>query len=313
MTQPRVSIGLPVYNGANFLGASIRSILAQDFGDFELIISDNASTDETEAICRELAAQDPRIRYYRNDTNVGAARNYNRVVELARGEYFKWAAHDDECHPSMIRRCVEVLDSAPASVAMVYPLGELVDEHGVTLCAPLDRIESRDARPHRRLARLYWALNMCDPVFGLIRSNYLRQTQLIGPFFGADYVLLGELAMMGQIWELDEVLFRLRAHAKRSMKANASARERAAWYDPKAARALFVMPNWERMVWEMVTSIARSPIPFFDRVSCIAAVAGTHYWRRFRNAGGRWKQRTKTWLGIQPKQRRTSGLAEPRS
>jgi glycosyltransferase involved in cell wall biosynthesis len=163
MTPLRVSIGMPVFNGADFIRCSVQSILAQDYQDFELIIADNASTDETESICRELAERDPRIRYYRNDVNLGAARNYNKVFELARGEYFKWAAHDDECHPAMLRRCVEVLDRSPASVAMVYPLAELIDGQGKTLVAPLDRIESRDPRPHRRLARLLWSLNMCDP------------------------------------------------------------------------------------------------------------------------------------------------------
>lgn len=299
MTCPRVSIGMPVFNGADFIGCSIQSILAQDYEDLELIIADNASTDETESICRYLAARDPRIRYYRNDVNLGAARNYNKVFELARGEYFKWAAHDDECHPAMVRRCVEVLDRAPSSVAMVYPLTELIDEQGNTLLAPLDRIESRDLRPHRRLARLLWSLNMCDPAFGLIKTEYLRKTQLIGPFFGADYVLLGELAMLGEIRELDEVLFRLRAHARRSMKANRGARAQAAWYDPAAARRLFVMPGWERMVWELLRSARRAPLSPLEKLKCWLTIPGMHYWRRFRNAGGRMKNRVKAFFGAE--------------
>src|ERR1035438_9843576 len=92
---PRVSIGLPVYNGENYLDPALNSILRQDYSDLELIISDNASTDATGNICREYAAKDPRIRYYRNETNIGASANFNCLVKLARGEYFKWAAHDD--------------------------------------------------------------------------------------------------------------------------------------------------------------------------------------------------------------------------
>ena len=183
MSSPRVSIGMPVFNGADFIRSSVSSLLSQDYDDFELIISDNASTDETESICRELAASDARIRYHRNDTNVGAAGNYNKVFELARGEFFKWAAHDDECHPSMIRRCVAVLERAPDSVTMAYPLAELIDEHGKTLEAPLDRIASRNPRPNRRLGHLLWSLNMCDPAFGLYKTKYLKMTQLIGRFF----------------------------------------------------------------------------------------------------------------------------------
>src|SRR5687767_6393032 len=105
MNPPLLSIGLPVYNGQRYLHAALDSLLGQDFDDFELIIADNASTDETEAICREFAARDRRIRYHRNTANVGAVPNHNLVFELARGKYFKWAAHDDECHPGMLRSC----------------------------------------------------------------------------------------------------------------------------------------------------------------------------------------------------------------
>lgn len=309
MSQPRVSIGLPVFNGANFLRSSIESILAQDYSDLELIVADNASTDATESICREFAAKDARVRYYRNETNIGAAANYNKVVALARGEFFKWAAHDDECHPAMIRRCVETLEGAPVSVTMVYPLAELIDEHGKTISAPLDRIASAASRPHRRLAHLLWALNMCDPVFGLYRTSYLKRTQLIGPFFGADYVLLAELVMLGQIQEINEVLFRLRAHPKRSMKAHASKRARAAWYDPSAGRKRFVLPNWERMVWELLKSAAGFPIPLTDKLRCCAVIPLVHYWRRFRSAGGRWKARLKAKLGLLPGKQAVSSHA----
>jgi len=296
MSNPRVSVGLPVFNGGNYLQRSVHSILAQDYEDLELVISDNASTDETESICRDMAARDSRIRYCRNEANIGAARNYNKVFGLSRGEYFKWAAHDDECHQAMVRRCVEVLDRAPASVTMVYPLGKLIDEHGTTLASPLDRIESRDPRPHRRLAHLIWSLNMCDPVFGLYRAEYLRKTQLIGPFCGPDYVLLGELVMMGEIWELDEVLFRLRAHPGRSMQANRNIRARTAWHDPAAATRLFLLPVWEQMVWELLKAARRSHLAPAEKLKCCVVIPSVHYWRRFKNAGGRLKTRLRSAL-----------------
>ncbi|MEZ5276843.1 MAG: glycosyltransferase family 2 protein [Opitutaceae bacterium] len=289
--SPRVSIGLPVYNGANFLERSIDSILKQDFEDLELIVADNASTDATEAICRSYLERDSRIRYFRNESNVGAAGNYNKTFQLAQGSYFKWAAHDDECHQSMIGKCVRYLDSAPLNVAMVYPLGELIDEEGVTLESPLDRIASSDPRPYRRLSRVLWSLNMCDPVFGLIRADCLRRTQLIGPFFGADYVLLGELAMLGQIHEIPDVCFRLRAHQKRSMKANATRKARAAWYTTDGTRRQLPLPNWDRMILEMARSALRAEIPTYSRLTCCLAAVSTHYWRRFRNFGGRIKTR----------------------
>jgi glycosyltransferase involved in cell wall biosynthesis len=104
---PPVSIGLPVYNGENYLKAALNSLLSQSYGNFELIIGDNASTDETKYICESYAKQDPRIRYFRHKTNIGAAANYNYLFELAQGDYFKWAAHDDVCSPDYLKSCVE--------------------------------------------------------------------------------------------------------------------------------------------------------------------------------------------------------------
>jgi glycosyltransferase involved in cell wall biosynthesis len=291
MSQPKVSIGMPVYNGAKHLRRAAQSILAQDYADFELIISDNASTDETESICRELAGRDSRIRYFRTDRNLGASSNFNKVFGLATGQFFKWATHDDECYPTMLRRCVEVLERAPDQVTMVYPLAELIDGQGKTLRSTLDRIECRDPRPHRRLAHLLCSLSLCDPVFGLFKAEYLKKTQLIGPFFGADWVLLGELAMLGEIRELSEVLFRLREHSGRSMEANRTPRARAMWYDPAAAQQLFVLPDWERMVWEMCKSACHSSLPPAEKLRCCFVIPGMHYWRRFKNVGGRLRWR----------------------
>ena len=126
---PRVSIGMPVYNGENFLAEALDSMLAQTFVDFELIISDNASTDRTKAICRDYAARDRRIRYHRVDDNQGATWNFNHTFELARGEYFKWAAHDDLCDPTFVARCVEVLDSDP-TVICCHTQTRHIDIHG---------------------------------------------------------------------------------------------------------------------------------------------------------------------------------------
>ncbi len=113
---PLLSVGMPVYNGQNYLAFTIEAILSQSFTDFELIISDNGSTDETEAICRAYAAQDARIRYERVEENLGAAYNFNRVFELARGRYFKWAAHDDYFTADYFERCIQVLEQNPAVV-----------------------------------------------------------------------------------------------------------------------------------------------------------------------------------------------------
>src|SRR6187402_1563429 len=113
---PRVTVGIPVYNGAEYLEQAIQSVLAQTFSDFELIICDNASTDATAAIVLDYAARDSRVRYARNRENIGSARNYNRLFELATGEDFKWMACDDLITPQFLEYCVAALDAAPCAV-----------------------------------------------------------------------------------------------------------------------------------------------------------------------------------------------------
>src|SRR5437762_14089815 len=151
---PKVSIGLPVFNGEYFLRAALNSLLDQEFDDFELVISDNASTDSTEAICRDFVAKDRRIQYYRNETNIGASGNYNRVFELARGEFFKWASHDDEIHISLVRRCLETFEHCEANTVLVFSKAEIIDDSGRALRLSEDTINPTAREPFIRLASL---------------------------------------------------------------------------------------------------------------------------------------------------------------
>src|SRR5215813_13707549 len=130
--KPRVTIGLPVYNGERFLEQTLDSLLVQSYADFELIISDNASTDRTEEICRVYALKERRIRYSRNEANRGYAWNYNHLFALSTGEYFKWATADDVCQPNYLARCVDVLDSDP-SIVLAFPKTRFIDETGELL------------------------------------------------------------------------------------------------------------------------------------------------------------------------------------
>src|SRR3954470_1776125 len=128
-TPPRVTVGLPVYNGERYVADAIDSLLAQTFSDFELIVCDNASTDRTEAIVRGFAARDSRVRYCRNVENIGLYPNFNLVRGMARGEFFKWLAHDDICSPTYLQRCVEALEADPAA-SMAYTRATAIDPSG---------------------------------------------------------------------------------------------------------------------------------------------------------------------------------------
>jgi glycosyltransferase involved in cell wall biosynthesis len=205
-SAPRVTIGLPVYNGDAFLAAAIDSLLAQTYRDFELIISDNASTDGTEAICRDRAARDPRIRYYRSAKNRGAMWNFNYVVELARGEYFKWAAHDDVHEPTYVERCVEVLDRDPGVVLACTKLVD-IDENNVRKPVEVPDLAWDAARPNVRFRALANPHHRCESVFGVIRASVLRKTMLISDYAGCDRVLLSQIALAGRFHEVPRCSF----------------------------------------------------------------------------------------------------------
>jgi glycosyltransferase involved in cell wall biosynthesis len=240
MTAPRVSIGLPVYNGERFLAEAIESILAQTFTDFELVISDNASTDDTEAICRAYAERDRRIRYERLPHNIGGASNFNYVFHSAHpaAEYIHWHAHDDVLEPEYLAACVDALDRNPGFV-LAQSWVRRIDEHGVTFMQwqpfgaelesldPIARFAAR-ARTHR-----------CYEVFGVIRKSALVGSELHGPYIGMDRVLLLELALRGQFYLVPRLLFRNREHGARASKVTRkrSRRELALVYGgPNAPR-----------------------------------------------------------------------------
>ncbi|OFW62052.1 MAG: hypothetical protein A2133_09450 [Actinobacteria bacterium RBG_16_64_13] len=206
---PRISIGLPVHNGGRLLEQAIRCHLEQDYEDLELIISDNASTDDTQDICEEYARRDPRVRYYRNPENLGMVANFNRVFMLARGEYFKWAAHDDSCAPNHVSRCVELLDDTPTAV-LCQSQATLVDEEGRVLQALMDRHDLCSPDPVRRFHHVLWKLKKVYILFGLIRRQQMAATPLLTQNVGSDRVLLASLSLMGELRQVPEPLFVLR-------------------------------------------------------------------------------------------------------
>lgn len=268
---PKVSIGMPIYNGERFLPQTLDSLLSQTFDDFELIISDNASSDGTQEICQQYAAQDSRVRYLRQSTNLGASKNFNYVFECASGEYFKWAAHDDLCEPEYLARCVEILDQEP-QVVLCYTRAQAIDEKGKVLrqYAPKPNLQSTQAY-------IRFVESLTDDseitvvpiiIFGLIRRHVLAKTPLIGNYASSDGVLLGELALHGQFHEVPQNLFSYRHHAEQSWVINPGRRSLEGWYDPKRARKI-TFPKW-RLLKEHLQSIQRVPLAWNQRARCYA-------------------------------------------
>jgi len=263
-TRPRVSLGLPVFNGEAFLNQSLNSIVKQTFVDFELIVSDNASTDNTQEICERFAASDPRIRYYRQKTNIGARRNYNFVFEKSRGEYFKWCAHDDVVAPTFLEECVSILDRNPTIVLCNTTFLDIDDEGN-----PLTRIQRNrgDANtPYERFARLISLDYDCEEVFGLIRSVILRKTGLIRNYTDSDRTLLAELGLHGKLAHVPKVLFYHRLHPDSSVQSFPDWNNRVIWFNP-SLQGKFVLPRWLQML-DYLSVIAKGPLSLKEKSRC---------------------------------------------
>ena len=311
-----ISIGLPVYNGEDFLRATIDSILAQTFKNFELIISDNASTDSTEAICREYAAKDKRIHYYRNEHNLGAAPNYNRVFELSTGKYFKWAAHDDLYAPEYLEQCVKVLENNP-SIVLCYSPVIFIDNQGkqlrksaselLNLRSPkaqerfqeylelffpsqYSRSRNKVANSDREsrvlsskeeiLAQSKLEIDNLEKhpgddrwtvIFGVMRKSVLEKTPLIASYVNSDAILLGELSLNGEFYEIPEHLFFYRDHLEASGRKHNGYHEYNTWFDP-ANKGKFVMPLW---TWFFVylAAINRASLNWHETIACYAQIS----------------------------------------
>ncbi|MCL7413412.1 MAG: glycosyltransferase [ANME-2 cluster archaeon] len=245
---------------------ALDSILAQTFTNFELIISDNASTDGTYEICKEYADKDPRIQYYRNEQNLGAAWNFNRVFELSRGKYFKWAAHDDILDPNCISEFVEVLDNDD-SIILCNSKAKIIDKYGEIIRDYIISSEKPNShKPQDRFGYLILLHHACFDVFGLIRSDALRKSSLIQAYSGSDRALLAELSLLGRFYEIPEYLFFNRDHAERSIKALPNTFFRSGWFDPSKEGK--IIPPRMRIFSEYVKFINRSSLGWYERACC---------------------------------------------
>jgi glycosyltransferase involved in cell wall biosynthesis len=286
-----VAIGMPVWNGEAFLSQAIESVLAQTYSDFQLVISDNASTDSTPEICRAYAKLDKRIHYIRQEKNIGAARNFNEVFHRSSGRYFKWAAHDDVLGPAFVEECVRVLD-VDETVVLCSPATVLINEDGSLLRyssqhkAMVDsygtkwpvtpeknpRLTSTD--PAERFAAVLLDMYMCLEIFGLIRRSALERTSVQPSHVGGDKVLLAELSLIGRYYLLPETrdpLFYRRCHSGQFSNAR-SGNYRATWLSGKKSHMfshqLQLLAGYTRVAFSAELSLEQ-------RCRCVSVI-----WRR---------------------------------
>ena len=259
---------MPVFNGARHIRDALNSLQAQTFGDFEVIISDNASSDDTEAICRSYAENDERICYIRQPENLGAANNFKFVLNMANSQYFKWLAHDDVLHPEFLQKVVSFLDDHP-DVVLCSTDYELIEDDGKSLkTVRIKALRNERAWRSAQTAILSWKAIWCEStgasVYGVYRWRDICGCEfpsegMWGLASASEYPWLVQVALRGRVVTLGETLNTWRSHAN---SLSASAYNSTFW--PKVAA------NYFYMLFRGVGHVARSDLNICRKTQIMA-------------------------------------------
>jgi glycosyltransferase involved in cell wall biosynthesis len=281
--SPRLTVGLPVYNGESYLAESLEALLGQTYEDFELIIADNASTDGTAGICRRYEKQDSRIRYIRQRRNLGAAPNHNCVVQQARGELFKWASADDLYARDLLKRCVDALDEFP-HVVLAHSWTATIDDSGATRAVEYSLETASPSAPERFRSLLF--ANGGDDTEGVIRLSVLRRTPLLGSYHHSDRTLSAELSLHGPFYQVPDWLYFRRDHDERAERAFKTVRNWCANLDPCRADPLRnpAIRIYAEYVGGFAAAVRRAPLPSAEKRKCYSYLM---LWLASRHIPGR--------------------------
>lgn len=214
LKKAQISIGLPVFNGEKFINQCIDSLLSQTFQEFELIISDNASTDLTSDICKEYASKDKRIKYIRHQKNNGSAWNLNFVLNEAKFEYFMWAAHDDLWESTFIEKNITVLEKNKNFVGSISEVEfyEMSKEHKAILIDITLGKAGKFQYTHSILGtyeeRIDFLFKFGQPscIYAIYRTDKLQKSVPKKPFANWDYAVIGAVLKFGELYVIDEIL-----------------------------------------------------------------------------------------------------------
>ncbi|MBZ0298022.1 MAG: glycosyltransferase family 2 protein [Anaerolineae bacterium] len=269
--KPRVSIGLPVYNGETLVREALDSILAQTYTDFELIICDNASTDSTPEICKAYAEKDSRVRYYRNAKNLGVSRNLNLCFELSCGEYFMWRAHDDLMAPDYVEKCVAFLDAHPDYV-QCYGRSKGVDLDRNEVFVYTYNLRTESDQPAVRMYDLVMYEHPVFQTFGVTRASAMRQTPLFEHYATSDRIFIAHLGLMGKIHRLDEFMHFDRWYPGTSVRKYRSIhRLTIAYYNPHWSEDKIFFPAWMQL-FGLLRAVMAHPMSLSERLHCFGVI-----------------------------------------
>lgn len=276
VSEATVAIGMPVYNGERWLRRSVESVLAQTRRDFVLVISDNASTDATERIGRELAALDPRVRYHRNPVNIGVFRNYDMALSLTRSIWFKWASCNDLCAPRHLQECIAALEASPDAL-LAYPATVLFTgepEGGEPYAFDPD---IREADPVTRFRRVLSELKLNNAFNGVYRADALRKTSLNGEYMGSDIGVVAEIALAGSILRVPQPLFFRRMSADAASAARSASGQRD--FFAGTGRDIHGTPVLD-MHRQLSRAVRRSPLDASDKLRAAFYLARRLWWSK---------------------------------
>lgn len=278
-SAPAITVGMPVYNGEPHLEAAIRSVLEQTQTDFELIIADNASTDATQRICESFARADSRVRYLRNPTNIGAARNYNLLARLARSPYFRWANADDLSHRELHARCLAALEQRRDAV-LAYGKTQVIDGQGRVISDCEDSLDLQQESPCERLKAFLDRVGLTNAIYGLMRTSALRRTELMGNgrLAAADIVLMGSLCLQGKFVEVPERLFFRRMHPGASSWDRKDEKRQAAFWGGSGASRLRLPVLKQHAAFHR--AIVRADMCLRERIALHGHMLRRLYWSR---------------------------------
>jgi glycosyltransferase involved in cell wall biosynthesis len=275
-----VSIGIPVYNGESFLARAIQSILDQEYPNLEILISDNASTDGTEKICREFLEKDQRIRYHRFDKNRGATANFRKTFEMAKGTYFKWAAHDDILGKSYISKCVDYLEKNNDTGLCHCYTYFINEQEEITDNSTHDQIEYENGDSYLNyrtfLKRFRFGQDDAGIINGVFRRSVLAQTNLLESYNSSDLTLMANLVLMTRIKIIPEYHFYKRRHLKNSTQANKNNKSWTRFFDTSKKKTEVPLMIWYRKFNQYVY---KSNLTVGQK---LMAYAATVQWLNFR-------------------------------
>jgi glycosyltransferase involved in cell wall biosynthesis len=259
--NPLVSIGMPVYNGSEVMSEAIDSLLAQTMPDLELIISDNASTDNTKEICLDYASRDRRVRYVRNEANIGAFANFDRVVQLARGKYFMWASHDDLWEPDFIRACLEPLETTNAILAYPNTLAFYTDREDRWTIAHDDIEQTLGTQsPVGRLAKVFRGSEFWVLFYGLMRTEIVQRVIPLPKARAPDMAFVALMALTGEFVHVPQVLFKFRGKERSTARYVSRG-----WLGPDIRQAKKFRNYWPT-VWTICKRFRNMPMTCNEKI-----------------------------------------------